>query len=72
VAPVDRELQDLDAPYWTLDQAAAHFGITRAGVRKMIREGLPVYFAGTLVKPAEYIAARLERQARQRAHRFTR
>jgi hypothetical protein len=38
----------------------------------MIREGLPVYFAGTLVKPAEYIAARLERQARQRAHRFTR
>jgi hypothetical protein len=62
--------QDLDAPYWTLDQAAAHFGITRRAVRLMITTGLPTYFAGTMVKPAEYIAVRLERQKAQRASRL--
>lgn len=63
---MEREQQSFDLEYWTLDQAAAHFGITRRSVRRYIQAGLPVYFAGTLVKPAEYVAAHHARRNRQR------
>ncbi|MDP3208120.1 MAG: hypothetical protein Q8M65_03135 [Rhodoglobus sp.] len=61
----DRELQNLDAPFWTHRQAALHFGFTTATIRKYIRQGLPTYLDGTLVKPAEVIAHRLAARDRQ-------
>lgn len=60
----DRTPQNLDARFWTHQQAALHFGFTTATIRKYIRQGLPTYLDGTLVKPAEVIAHRLA--ARQR------
>jgi hypothetical protein len=66
VAPVDRELQDLDAPYWTRDQAVRHLGITRRTLRRYISAGLPTYFAGTLVKPDELLRVWKTRRNQQR------
>lgn len=60
--------QDLDAQYWTLAQAARHFGFTRATISKYVREGLPTYLGGGWVKPAEVVA---EKIARSRRHRDT-
>lgn len=61
----DRVLQNLDAPFWTHQQAALHFGFTTATIRKYIRNGLPTYLEGTLVKPAEVIEHRLAARQRQ-------
>ena len=61
----DRVLQDLDAAYWTHKQAALHFGFTTATIRKYIRQGLPTYLDGTLLKPAEVIAHRLAAKKQQ-------
>jgi len=61
----DRIPQNLDAPFWTHQQAALHFGFTTATIRKYIRNGLPTYVGGTLVKPAEVIEHRLEAKKRQ-------
>lgn len=63
------ERQDLTLPYWSIEQAARHFGITRRSVRRYITDGLPSYFAGTTVKPDEIVAERLRRRARDRATR---
>ena len=61
----DRELQDVDAAFWTHQQAALHFGFTTATIRKYIRQGLPTYLGGTLVKPSEVIAHRIAARQRQ-------
>lgn len=55
--------------FWTLDQAASHFGYKRATILKYIREGLPTYFGGTTVKPSELIAEVQQRQQRERSTR---
>jgi len=60
----DRILQNLNAPYWTIQQAAQHFGFTTATIRKYIRHGLPTYLDGTLLKPDEVIAYRLAARSR--------
>lgn len=61
----DRQLQNLDAQFWTIRQAALHFGFTPATIRKYIRHGLPTYLDGTLVKPADVVAHRLAARQRQ-------
>lgn len=63
-APVknNRELQDIDAPFWTIEQTAKHLGLKRNTVTGYIRGGLPAYAAGTLLKPAEAIAEYLRRR----------
>ena len=65
-----REPQPFDVEYWTIDQAARHFGFARATVAKYIRDGLPTYVDGRFVKPAEVVAHRLERKQRQRDTRI--
>lgn len=62
-----QERQDVRRPLWTIDEAALHFGITRATVEKYIREGLPVYFSGTFVKSKDVIAEYLRRRDAKRA-----
>jgi hypothetical protein len=47
-----RDIFDPADIYWTIDQAAAHFGFRPATIRKYIREGLPVHF-GTFVHREE-------------------
>jgi len=66
---VQPERQDLTLPYWSIDQASRHFGITRRSVRRYITDGLPSYFAGTMVKPEEIVAERLARRKRQTSTR---
>ncbi|MBB5617216.1 hypothetical protein [Microcella frigidaquae] len=61
----DRQLQNLDAPFWTHRQAALHLGFTTATIRKYIRQGLPTYLDGTLVKPREVVAHRIAARERQ-------
>lgn len=61
--------QDLTLPYWSIDQAALHFGIARRSVRRYITEGLPSYFAGTMVKPDEIVSERLTRRDRAKSTR---
>jgi predicted transcriptional regulator len=64
------ERQDLTLPYWSIEQAAKHFGFTRATIEKYVREGLPTYFSGIMVKPSEVVAERLSRQTRHRQSRM--
>lgn len=61
--------QDTELPFWTLDQAALHFGSTRRTIRRYITDGLPTYFAGTMVKPGEVIDEMLDRQRRTKQTR---
>jgi predicted transcriptional regulator len=63
------ERQDITLPFWSLDQAAKHFGFARATIEKYVREGMPTYFAGRMVKPDEVITERLARRDRQQASR---
>lgn len=63
------ERQDLTLPYWSIEQAALHFGVTRRSVRRYITDGLPTYFAGTMVKPDEIVTERLARRDRQKSTR---
>lgn len=62
--------QDLQLPLWTLDQAALHFGLTRATVERYVREGLPKYF-GAYVKPSEFVDEFVNRRNRQKGSRAT-
>ena len=64
--------QNIDLPFWTLDQAALHFGVRRATIEKYIREGLPAYFEKLMVKPSEAIAERLRRKNAAEATRAKR
>lgn len=41
-----RNLSDPDDTWWTIDEAAAHFGIRRESILRYIREGMPVYGKG--------------------------
>ena len=61
----ERQLQNLDAPFWTQRQAALHLGYTTATIRKYIRKGLPTYLDGMLVKPREVIAHEIAARQRQ-------
>lgn len=61
----DRKLQNLDAAFWTHQQAALHFGLSRATIRRYIRQGLPTYLGGSLVKPREVIAHRMAARKRE-------
>lgn len=61
----ERVLQNVDAAFWTHQQAALHFGLSRATIRRYIRQGLPTYLSGTLVKPSEVIAHRLAARKRE-------
>jgi len=53
-----------------MEQAAQHFGISRRALRRYVKDGLPTYFAGTLVKPMEYITEHLNRRQRQHDSRL--
>lgn len=64
-----KEQQDLDAKYWSIEQAALHFGVRRATIRQYIRDGLPTYFGGVFVKPKEAIAEWLKRKNAKAATR---
>lgn len=41
-----RNLSDPDDTWWTIDEAAEHFGIRRESILRYIREGMPVYGRG--------------------------
>lgn len=41
-----RDLNDPNDTWWTIDQAAEHFGIRRESILRYIREGMPVYGNG--------------------------
>lgn len=60
--------QDTELPFWTLDQAALHFGSTRRTIRRYITDGLPTYFSD-MVKPEEIIAEVLAREQRTKQTR---
>jgi hypothetical protein len=53
--------QDFDLEYWTIQQAAKHFGFSPATIRKYIREGLPAHGVKKLLRPAEVVAEVLRR-----------
>jgi excisionase family DNA binding protein len=38
-----RDLSDPNDTWWTIDQAAEHFGIRRESILRYIREGMPAY-----------------------------
>lgn len=57
--------QDTSLPFWTIDQAARHFGFTRNAIVKYIRGGLPTYHNGLTVKPHEVIAEWMRRKERK-------
>lgn len=59
------ERQDTSLPFWTIDQAALHFGYKRATILKYIREGLPTYHEGLTVKPSELVLEVLQRRQRE-------
>ncbi len=64
-----RQWQDPDAEFWTITQAALHFGFTRQTIEKYIRGGLPVYLEGTAVRPHEAIdewKTRMQKRAKSR------
>jgi hypothetical protein len=65
---VPRDLNDPRELYWTIDQAADHFGMTRRSMRRYIQDGLPVYL-GLFVKRAEVIAEYRRRMQRRHATR---
>lgn len=41
-----RDLTDPTDTWWTIDQAAEHFGIRRESILRYIRDGMPVYGKG--------------------------
>ena len=41
-----RDLSDPDDTWWTIDEAAEHFGMRRESILRYIREGMPVYGKG--------------------------
>jgi len=45
--------QSFDDEYWSIDQAARHFGYSAATIRRYIREGLPAYRNKHWVRPSE-------------------
>jgi len=57
------ERQDFDLEYWTIDQAAKHFGFSTATIRKYVREGLPTHHARKLIRPADVVAEVLSRSS---------
>lgn len=64
------DYEDDGAQWWTVRQAAAHLGIQPAAIRAYIRDGLPVYFNGILLKRSEVTAMYRKRITSQRATRF--
>jgi hypothetical protein len=57
------ERQDFDLEYWSINQAAKHFGFSPQTIRKYIRDGLPTYLGGRWVSPAEVVAEVLGRSS---------
>lgn len=39
-----RDLTDPMDRFWTIDQAAEHFGVTRRTIERYVQDGLPVHF----------------------------
>lgn len=66
------ERQNTQAEFWTLDQSARHFGVTRATIERYIREGLPVYFQRRFLRPKEVIAWRMAKQSNLLKSQMTR
>lgn len=71
--PTPRDLTDPNDRWWTIDQAAAHFGYRRETIEKYIREGLKLHF--TRVSPGyldrdELMEHYRKRQAATRATRL--
>lgn len=68
-----RDLSDPNDTWWTIDQAADHFQITRGAIRRWIREeGVTVYggrMAARMVRRADILAAFRARRQRQLATR---
>jgi DeoR/GlpR family transcriptional regulator of sugar metabolism len=64
--------QDTTLEFWTIEQAARHFGITRGTVRRYIRGGLATHHHGLTVKPSEFISEHQQRRQRQQQSRKTR
>lgn len=42
--PIPRDLTDPNDRWWTIDQAAAHLGVTRRTVERYVQDGLPLHF----------------------------
>lgn len=66
-----RDLRDPTDTWWTIDQAAAHFGVRRATILQWIRDGLPSHGKGKMLRRPEVLSAYQQRAKRQRESRFT-
>jgi AraC-like DNA-binding protein len=63
-----RNIDDPNDEWWTVDEAAAHFGLRRETVLRYIREGLTLYRGGFLRRD-QFLAEYRKRAQRRNATR---
>jgi len=66
-----RDLRDPTDTWWTIDQAAEHFGVRRATILQWVRDGLKTHGKAKLLHRPDVLTAYQERAKRQRETRFT-
>lgn len=64
-----RDLTNPGDTWWTIDQAAEHFGIRRESILRYIREGMPTYGKGKnkLIRREDALAEFRRRRRNERA-----